>query len=343
MIARARAASRADGIQILETHLATAPRDVDARLVYGLLLSWEGRYDDARMQLQLVLAQAPAYLDAEVALMNVEWWSHHPKAARAHVNAVLARDAGNAQARLVQQRLDAELRPWSAGMSYGRDTFSDSRAAWDESAFTVGRETPAGSLIARFSQADRFGLRDRQGEIEFYPTFRAGTSAYIEVGVGDNDRLYPSSRVSFDLYQNLGHGLEASAGFRRLNFSTSTTMYVGTLSKYARNWMFTGRIFHVPDKTLGSSQTYHAQARRYFGAEGTSFAGVTYSHGFSREEPRGTGDLVQLGADTLRGQLQLDANATLRLSVNASWSRQERAGLDALRQNTFGAGVIFRF
>jgi len=57
---------------LLEAHLAQAPEDVDARLLYGLVLSWEKRYDAARPVLQQVLTRAPEYTDARVALMNVE-------------------------------------------------------------------------------------------------------------------------------------------------------------------------------------------------------------------------------------------------------------------------------
>ena len=84
---RARAAAaedrRADGIALLEQHLAASPRDVDARLVYGLILSWDGQYDRARTAFQDVLAQTPGYFDARLALMNVEWWSGRTDEARA--------------------------------------------------------------------------------------------------------------------------------------------------------------------------------------------------------------------------------------------------------------------
>ena len=56
---RARRLRPPDALHILEERLAAAPRDVDARLLYGLVLSWEGRYDDARPVLQQVLSQAP--------------------------------------------------------------------------------------------------------------------------------------------------------------------------------------------------------------------------------------------------------------------------------------------
>lgn len=347
VIARARAAAsagkRAEGIAVLEAHLATSPRDVDARLVYGLILSWDGQYPQARTALTDVLAQAPDYLDARVALMNVEWWSGHDDDARDQVRAVLARDAGNTQARLVQQRLDARTRPWSAGVLFTHDAFSDDREPWNELAVTLGRETPIGSVIVRGSQADRFGLRDRQVDIEFYPTFRAGSYAFVGIGIGDNQRLYPRHRVSFELYQSIGKGVEISGGFRQLNFATTTKIYLGTVTKYAGNWMLTGKVLAVPDQRLSDSWSYHGLVRRYFGSSGTSYVGGGYSHGFSREEPRGAGDLIRIKADTFRGQAEIELRERVRLSLSASSSRQERTVLDPLWQNTAGAGISFRF
>ena len=347
VIARARAAAAAGdrpaGLALLEAHLSSAPRDVDARLVYGLILSWEGRYDEARKALQDVLAQAPEYMDARIALMNVEWWSGRLTETRELVRAVLSRDAGNTQARLVQQRLDARTRPWSIGAGYTRDTFNDEREAWQESSLTIGRETPIGSLIVRGSQADRFGLTDQQVDVEFYPTFRAGTYAFVGVGIGADKILYPENRVSLDLYQALGGGFEVSGGYRRLAFAEITHIYLATLTKYAGNWMITGKAFVVPDDLLGDSWSYHGQLRRYFGAAGTSFIGAGYSHGFSREEPRGAGDLIRVDSDTVRGQADIDVSDRLRFTVGASTSRQERALRAPLWQTTAGAGLTIRF
>jgi YaiO family outer membrane protein len=347
VIARARAAAdagnRPAGLAVLETHLAAAPRDVDARLVYGLILSWEGRYDEARTALMVVLAQAPDYMDARVALMNVEWWSGRLAEAREQVRLVLSRDAGNTQARYVQQRLDARTRPWSVGVGYTRDTFNDEREPWQEYGLSLGRETPVGSLIVRGSQADRFGLTDQQVDIEFYPAFRAGTYAFVGVGIGADQVLYPEYRVSFDLYQSLGQGFEVSAGYRRLQFAAATDIYLATLTKYAGNWMITGKVFVVPDERLGDSWSYHGVVRRYFGAAGTSFIGGGYSHGYSREEPRGAGDLIRVDGDTVRGQVQIDFTDVLGVAAAASASRQERALLEPLWQTTFGAGLTIRF
>ena len=347
VIARARAAAeagrRAEGIALLEQHLAALPADVDARLVYGLILSWDGKYDAARIALREVLAQAPDYLDARVALMNVEWWSGRLDEARELNRGVLARDPGNAQARLVQQRLEARTRPWSAGMSYVNDTFSgDEREPWHEVSLRFGRETPVGPFILRGSGAQRFGLSDQQVDLEFYPLFRAGTYAFVALGLASGDGLYPDHRSGFELYQVIGRGFEVSGGFRYLAFDEATTMYLGTLTKYVGNWMMTAKA-QMADDQSGPAWSYHASARRYFGASGTSFVGAGYSHGFTREEPRGQGDLLRLDADTVRGQAEVELRDRARLSLHLSGSRQERAGGGLLWQTTAGTEFIVRF
>ena len=90
--ARAAATSghREEALRMLESHLSEAPRDVDARLLYGLVLSWEGRYEEARPVLQQVLTQAPTYIDARAALMNVDYWSGDSAAALEAANLILS-------------------------------------------------------------------------------------------------------------------------------------------------------------------------------------------------------------------------------------------------------------
>jgi YaiO family outer membrane protein len=365
----------AEAMRLLETHLKTSARDVDARLLYGLVLSWSGLYDDARRELERVLAQAPGYTDARVALANVEWWSHQydrlhkvagdgrrrdpedarwlvyearaleglgrPADARQAVGLALARQPGNVQARALGERLDAQLRPWSTQFTQTFDWFDDNRATWQESALTIGRQTPIGTVLARTSYAERFGFSDTQFEIEAYPRIRPGTYGYVNVGGSVDRALYPRSRVGLELYQSLGRGFEASAGWRRLDFSTDTNIYVGTLTKYAGQWMLTGRAFYVPGE-LKDSSSYYGVARRYFGADGTSFWGLSYGHGFSREEIRNASDLFLADADTLRGEFDLRLGRRLRAAASGSTSRQERM-FGPLRQHTFSGSLRVEF
>jgi hypothetical protein len=222
---------------MLETHLAEAPRDVDARLLYGLVLSWEGRYDEARPVLQQVLTQAPAYTDARVALMNVEYWSGHSPEALDQADRILAGQPGNVTARAVRDRIDAANRPWWAATTYTVDAFDDGTDPWQEASASLTRRTAVGSLIMRWSHAERFGLRDNFFEAEFYPRFRPGTYAFVGLGVAPESEpsLYPQYRVAFDLYQSFGRGFEVSGGARYMDFAAPLTkIYVATLTKLRR-------------------------------------------------------------------------------------------------------------
>jgi YaiO family outer membrane protein len=365
----------AKAFRLLETRLQEVPRDVDARLVYGLVLSWSGLYDDARRELGYVLAQAPNYTDARVALANVEWWSQRydslyeiaregrqrqpddaqwlvyqaraldglgrPADARRSVGQVLQREPGHVQARALGERLDAELRPWHAQVAHTVDWFDDGREPWAETTVSVGRITPIGTVLTRVSQADRFGMSDTQVELEAYPRIRPGTYTYVNVGSSVDQALYPQNRVGLELYQSLGRGFEASGGWRRLHFSGTTNIYVGTLTKYAGNWMLTGRAYFVPNDRQDST-SYYGSARRYFGADGTSFWGVTYGHGFSREEIRNASDLFLADADTVRAEFDARFGRRLRGAATGSTSRQERV-IGPLRQHTFSASFRVEF
>lgn len=362
-------------LRLLEGQLAASPKDVDARLLYGLVLSWTGRYDDARRELELVLAQAPGYGDARLALANVEWWSgrydrlldvasegrrrqpddsrwlvyearaldgmNRPSEARRTVDTVLARDPGHVQARALSERIDARLRPWHAQLAHTVDWFDDGRASWKETAATIGRQTSVGTIATRISYAERFGLSDTQFEIEAYPRLRPGTYGYVNIGGSVEQALYPQNRVGLELYQSLGRGFEASGGWRRLHFADTTNIYVGSLTKYAGQWMITGRAYYVPGE-LTDSTSYYGSLRRYFGNDGTSFWGTSYGHGFSREEIRNASDLFLANADTVRGEFDARVGRRWRAAATASTSRQERA-IGPLRQHTLSASLRVEF
>ncbi len=366
---------RTSAMRLLEAQLRANPRDVDARLLYGLVLSWSGLYDDARRELGYVLAQSPNYTDARVALANVEWWSGHydelynvakvgrqrqpedarwlvyearaldglgkPAEARRSVSQVLQREPGHVQARALGERLDAQLRPWHAQIAHTVDWFDDNRQAWKETATSVGRRTSVGTILTRISYAERFGMSDTQIELEAYPRIRPGTYTYVNIGSSVDQRLYPQNRVGLELFQSLGRGFEASGGWRRLHFDGTTNIYLGTLTKYAGSWMITGRAFYVPNDRQDST-SYHGSVRRYFGADGTSFWGAGYGHGFSREEIRNASDLFLANADTVRAEFDARLGRRVRAAAMGSSSRQERV-IGPLRQHTFSASLRVEF
>jgi YaiO family outer membrane protein len=334
---------RQEALTMLEARLAAVPNDVDARLLYGLILSWDKRYDEARPVLRQVLAQTPDYTDARVALMNVEYWTGHSKDALALANEILAKNPGNTTARAVRERIEAASRPWWVKTEYTVDAFNDGRDAWQEAALWLTRRTPIGPIIVRGSHAERFGDTDDLIEAEFYPRIRPGTYAYIAVGGSPSAEFYPKVRAAFDFYQSIGHGFEISGGTRAMDFDTVTHIYLGTLSKYIGNWMLTAKVYHVPAEGDLDSTSFYGGFRRYYGSDGTSYVGLSYGHGLSKQEVYAVSDLVSLDANSIRGELDHLAGARVRISLSGATSRQERVNGSPLWQTTVTAGLAVQF
>ena len=85
------------------------------------------------------------------------------------------------------------------------------------------------------------------------------------------------------------------------------------------------------------------QFRRYFGVDGTSYAGATYSHGLSREEIRSIDDLARLHSNSVRGELDILFGRRLRVDGSVTASHQERVDLAPVWQTTLTAGFAVLF
>lgn len=241
-VSRARAMDKvhwADALKLLEERLAEKPGDTDARTLYGTVLSWEGRYEEARQQLIIVLAGHPGDADALLALAHVEVWSDHPdeaerlarlglesdpnngdllmvqanalkamkrlREAKQSAGAALRVDPSNQEARDLRAETTDALRQWEMLFTHTSDWFSAGRVPWREDQVQLTDKTNTGPLIARFSAANRYNEDSQQIELEYYPHFRSGTYAYLNAGYSPDAKLYPHCRLGGDIFQDIGH------------------------------------------------------------------------------------------------------------------------------------------
>ncbi len=329
---------RAEALALLQARLATVPDDSDALTLYGTILSWDGRYDEARQALQKVLDKNPDHSDALPAMINVELWSDHPHAAEPLAQASLQRhpgnpammlllaraqrnenhtqdaaqtldelltfDPSNQEAKEMRRRMLYQARQWEASYTFEDDFFSSVFNSQQEHTLSLRGPTPYGSFIGRVSRADRFDAHSNQLSVEMYPHIRPGTYAFVTVGGSPDAVLYPQYFVGADLYQSLGHGFEGSAGYRRLQFSDDVNIFTTAIYKYRGDWLYSARLFLTPDD-LGVSKTGVFAARWLFGDEGIhDYLEFRFSYGASKALATTTLDLISL--DSTRYSVEYD-------------------------------------
>jgi YaiO family outer membrane protein len=376
-LARSGKERRVEALALLRRYLQKNPDDTEARVLYGTVLSWEGDYDEARAQLSQVLAKYPDHGDALPAMINADLWSdhlqdadqlataslarnpdnidmllvharvlrltNHPREAVQVLDHVLALDPNNAQAKKMRREVEYAEHQWETSITHSYDWFSDGRDPLHETSITMRAPTPIGSVIGTINRADQYSLVSYQEEVDFYPHVREGTYANLNVGYSADANLYPSYRVGADLFQSIGHGLEASGGYRHLGFTEGVNIYTFALAKYYGSWLFTGRGFITPGQP-GTSRTGLFSARYFFGSEGLhNYVEFRYSRGASPALAQTITEIQTL--DSSRFSVNLDKQIIGRcyLWLGGGAGQEQRVGLNDLRRYSLQGGMVYRF
>jgi YaiO family outer membrane protein len=379
LVARARKLAttghRPEAIEMLNQRLAEKPTDSDARVLRGVILSWDGHYDEARKDLEMVLAGHRDHGDALPALINLEMWADRPeraeelardalrrnpndpdlllaraKALRAlhrnrealnEVERILEVDPGNQNAAQMKLGLGDSLRQFTASYDHSTEWFSDGRTPWQEEQMQLSRQTGIGSIIARFDRANRFSSTSQMVEIDAYPHIRRGTYAYLNAGYSPDANLYPQTRFAADLYQSLGHGWEASGGIRQLHFSGNIRIYTASLTKYYGDWMFTGRTYLTPD-VVGTSRSGQLQVRRYLG-NATDYFSLRVGYGSSPTEVTQLTDIQILNSASFAAELNHGLGRRFMVAGHFGYAYEDRIGITGLHHYMADFTTYYRF
>lgn len=360
---------------LLHELLADSPNNWDARILLGRTLAWDKRYDEAREELLYVVRAKPGYSDARNALADVELWADRPEAALAVVeeglrgdpnntdflfrkataqrkigelggamvtlDRLLDRDPSHARAASMFNSLRVQRAKNKFGIGYGYTDMDTLSTPWHGASAQLSRRTGIGSFSLRMNWSHRFERSAKQFEIDGYPRIMDGLYVYVNYGYS-SDRLFPRHRYGAELYTNLPHGIELSAGFRRLEFANSdVTMYTGTVAKYIGSYWISLRPYITP-KSLGTSQSYALTVRRYFGDRDT-YLGLTVGTGASPGELQDVSDLVRLDSRKigLRGSWAFTDLFLLKASARYGW--EELLGDRERNEISFALGFERRF
>jgi YaiO family outer membrane protein len=341
----------------------------------GRIHAWEGRYDEGRVELQQVLRAEPGHLDGRVALVDLELWSDHPRAALALCDEGLAlrpaqplllfrkaraqkalgaypaaletakqslvADPGLYEARQLIENL-AELSQRSkVSLTQTYDHFDRTFAPWRMTSLGLAHRFDAGSLIGRVNRASRFGDTGSQLEVDAYPRWKDGTYFYLNAGFSDSG-LFPHRRYGGEIYRSFPRGIEGSLGFRHLRFTASTvTIYTGSLGKYWGDYLFSLRANATPS-SIGSSKSGSIAVRRYFG-DGENHLTLSLGSGVSPDQPNPNAEILNLRSRKASLAAQGWIHRRLILSGSLAYEKQELGQGVERAQATFGAGLEWRF
>lgn len=307
----------------------------DIRSFLASTYSWDESYKKAKGEFEYVLKHSPKRLDTWEAAIKNELWSEAPFSALKMSNKALAHFPGNPdilylkasaeeasnnkeealltiesilrshpnheKSKTYKSSLIDDLSNNAIGVTASVDVYSQSFDPMQYYLVKYVRQTKLGSIHSKINLSHRFASTGAQFEIDMYPRIAKGLYAYVNGGFS-NSFLYPDFRYGAELYKSLPKSLEASLGFRALKYSSTTTIYTGSIGWYYGNSYWSFRSYLTPGKH-GSSMSgtlnyrkYRSNADNYFSIDvGMGFSPDIYRFYFEGNE----GSIINLDSQKL--------------------------------------------
>ena len=317
--------------------LSKYPTYNDVRAFLASTYSWDGDYNKARKEFLKVLQNDTDRKTTWVAAINNELWSEspfkafelanealkyfpkdaditllkakaqqngkNPEDALTTVKEVLLNNPKNTKAIEYKHSLIDALSYNTIGLKSSIDLYSKVFNPMQLHTLKYSRQTKYGSIIAKTNISRRFQENGIQFEVDLYPKITNGLYAYLNVGFA-NTFLFPDVRYGAELYKSLPGSFEISAGFRGLKYSSSTTIYTGSLGWYTGNSYWSFRTYITPNDN-GSSKSGTLNYRKYR-SDANNYFSVSLGMGYSPEIDRfnfygNANAIVKLKSQLLKG------------------------------------------
>jgi YaiO family outer membrane protein len=352
-------------VQFCQQALKKSPDYNDIRVFLGRVYTWTDKADSARIEFLSVLRSEPGFEDASAAITDLEYWNNNSSAALDYCNqglqyhpeskelllkkikilksdkkfieayqiatTILQKDPANTTVRSLLLDINDAASLNKASVGYDLTWFDSGygdylhKSPWQIITVEYARYTPLGSIIGRVNRGTRFGNSALQAEIDAYPRICKGLYAYTNVGMSDVSSVFPHFRVGTSLYATLPKSFEVELGLRYLKFSSSTCIYVGSLSKYFKNYWFSARVTLVPGEN-NISHSYAAISRYYFGGS-DDYLSVSINYGISPDDVNATLAYNNVNYKLLSKGISLGYKHSIKkmniVSITASLSNQE--------------------
>ncbi|OYX83837.1 MAG: hypothetical protein B7Y83_10180 [Flavobacteriales bacterium 32-34-25] len=286
----------------------------DIRSFLASTYAWDGDYKKARKEFAYVIEKAPQNKENWIAAIKNESWSdahyealemsktalkifpnnqeitllkaaalkntNNPLEAQSTVKDIIAKNPENQEAKEFLENLNSTLRTNTIGVRAAVDLYSKVFDPMQYYTLSYGKQTKYGSIIGKLNFSRRFNENGTQVEIDMYPKITKGLYAYVNLGFA-NTFLFPDLRYGAELYKSLPHSLEISAGFRTLQYSTTTTIYTGAIGWYTGNSYWSLRPYFTPGD--GGTSTSAALNYRKYRRNADNYISLLFSMGISPE------------------------------------------------------------
>lgn len=332
----------------------------DIRSFLASTYSWDGDYEKAKKEFAYILKKDSNRLDTWEAAIKNELWSEAPFSALEMANKALkvfpknpeilylkasAEDDSNNQEEALltlenslkenpnHEKTSTYIASLTNELSHNViafrssvDIYSDVFDPMQFHLLKYVRQTKYGSIHAKINLSRRFQSNGAQFEIDMYPRIAKGLYAYLNIGAS-NSFLFPEIRYGGELYKSLPKGFEASFGFRALKYSSTTTIYTGSVGWYTGNSYWSFRTYITPGDS-GSSKSgtlnyrrYRADANNYFSVDaGAGFSPEIYRFDFDGNE----NSIINLKSQKLNfGYYFTSANDKNAWGIQSGVSHQE--------------------
>jgi len=187
------------------------------------------------------------------------------EAERVMAKAVAAAPA-RSDVRALHDLLVHEVRGGEAMVAVDVKSWREQLPEWREATAGMRQNTGAGPVVARWSRVERGPSSDDRLELEAYPAFPHGYLA-LGAGLATSSTVYAHTTGSAELFGSLTDQVEASVGYRHMQFDSGVDMVGGSLGTYLGPFLFGSRVTHVL-RDGGTSLVL--SARRFVGDEGAS-------------------------------------------------------------------------
>jgi YaiO family outer membrane protein len=297
------AAATASAQQVRQQSMAPA-FDVDSAMARATLLRRQNRKAEAERVMAKAVAAAPSRADA----------------------------------RALHDLLVHEVRGGETMIGVDVKSWREQLPEWREGSVAMRQNTGAGPVVARWSRVERGPLSDDRLEVESYPAFPHGYFAF-GVGLATATTVYAHTTASAEVYGSLTEKVEASLGFRHMEFDQGVDMVGGSLGTYLGPFLLGSRVTHVL-RDGGTSVVL--SARRFVGDEGAS-VGAKLATGSVPVELRTPTDFTVRLSQAVSLDAKVYVLSRLVLAEEGELGRDGLAGGGSSEYSAARLGIGFRY